>query len=36
MLVLGSGYISVYHRFNDVEDKWIVTLDGSNYSDDKY
>ncbi len=25
--------IAVYHRFNDVEDKWIVSLDGSNYSD---
>lgn len=27
--------IAVYHRFNDVEDKWIVSLDGSDYSDEK-
>lgn len=27
--------IAVYHRLNDVEDKWIVSLDGSNYSDDE-
>lgn len=27
--------IAVYHRFNDVEDKWIVSLDGLNISDDK-
>ena len=27
--------IAVYHRFNDVEDKWIVSLDGSNYSDEE-
>ena len=27
--------IAVYHRFNDVEDKWIVSLDGSDYSDDE-
>ena len=27
--------IAVYHRFNDEEDKWIVSLDGSNYSDDE-
>ena len=25
--------IAVYHRFNDVEDKWIVSLDGSDYTD---
>ena len=25
--------IAVYHRFNDVEDKWIVSLDGKDYSD---
>lgn len=25
--------IAVYHRFNDVEDKWIVSIDGSDYSD---
>ncbi len=24
--------IAVYHRFNDVEDKWIVTKDGKNFS----
>ena len=27
--------IAVYHRFNDVEDKWIVSLDGFDYSDDE-
>ena len=27
--------IAVYHRFNDVEDKWIVSLDGSYYSDEE-
>ena len=27
--------IAVYHRFNDTEDKWIVSLDGSDYSDDE-
>ena len=27
--------IAVYHRFDDVEDKWIVSLDGSDYSDDE-
>ena len=27
--------IAVYHRINDVEDKWIVSLDGSDYSDDE-
>ena len=27
--------IAVYHRLNDVEDKWIVSLDGSDYSDDE-
>ncbi len=26
--------IAIYHRFNDVEDKWIVSLDGSDYSDE--
>ncbi len=25
--------IAVYHRLNDCEDKWIVSLDGKNYSD---
>lgn len=25
--------IAVYHRFNDSEDKWIVSLNGSDYSD---
>jgi inorganic pyrophosphatase len=25
--------IAVYHRFNDVEDKWIVALDDRPYSD---
>ena len=27
--------IAVYHRFNDAEDKWIVSLDGSDYSDEE-
>lgn len=27
--------IAVYHRFNDTEDKWIVSLDGSDYSDEE-
>jgi inorganic pyrophosphatase len=27
--------IAVYHRFNDVENKWIVSLDGSDYSDEE-
>jgi len=27
--------IAVYHRFNDVEDKWIVSLDGIDYSDEE-
>ena len=25
--------IAVYHRFNDNDDKWIVSLDGRVYSD---
>lgn len=25
--------IAIYHRFNDKEDKWIVSLDGRNYTD---
>lgn len=27
--------IAVYHRFHDAEDKWIVSLDGSDYSDEE-
>lgn len=27
--------IKVFHRFNDVEDKWIVSLDGRDIPDDK-
>lgn len=27
--------IAVYHRLNDVEDKWIVSLDGADYSDEE-
>lgn len=27
--------IAVYHRFDDVEDKWIVSLDDSDYSDEE-
>ena len=26
--------IAVYHRMNDVEDKWIVSLDGTDYADE--
>lgn len=30
-----SGYvIAVYRRFDDVEDKWIVSMDGTDYSDE--
>ena len=27
--------IAIYHRFNDVEDKWIVSVDGKDYSDEE-
>lgn len=27
--------IAVYHRTNDNEDKWIVSLDGRNYTDEE-
>lgn len=27
--------IAVYHRLNDIEDKWIVSLDNKNYSDEE-
>ena len=27
--------IAVYHRFNDIEDKWIVSLDGTDYTDEE-
>lgn len=27
--------IAVYHRTNDTEDKWIVSLDGTNYTDEE-
>jgi hypothetical protein len=27
--------VAVYHRFDDVEDKWIVSLNGEDISDDK-
>lgn len=27
--------IAIYHRFNDVEDKWIVSLDGRDYPDEE-
>ena len=33
--VFEGKVIAVYRRFNDVEDKWIVSLDGSDYSDDE-
>lgn len=31
-----SGYvIAVYRRYDDVEDKWIVSIDGKDYSDEE-
>ena len=27
--------IAVYHRLDDVEDKWVVSLDGSDYHDEE-
>ncbi|MBR4451453.1 MAG: inorganic pyrophosphatase [Clostridia bacterium] len=27
--------IAIYHRLNDIEDKWIVSLDGMNYPDEE-
>ena len=27
--------IAVYHRINDIEDKWIVSINGENYSDEE-
>lgn len=27
--------IAIYHRFNDNEDKWIVSLDGRDYADEE-
>ena len=33
--VFEGKVIAVYRRFNDVKDKWIVSLDGSDYSDDE-
>lgn len=30
-----GSVIAVYHRINDHENKWIVSLDGSDYSDDE-
>lgn len=27
--------IAIYHRLDDVEDKWIVSLDGSDYTDEE-
>lgn len=27
--------IAIYHRFDDIEDKWIVSLDGSDYTDEE-
>jgi inorganic pyrophosphatase len=27
--------IAVYHRFDDVEDKWVVSLDDSDYADEE-
>ena len=33
--VFSGTVIAVYHRFHDVEDKWIVSLNGSDYPDDE-
>ncbi len=27
--------IAIYHRFNDAEDKWIVSFSGSDYSNEE-
>lgn len=27
--------IAVFHRINDIEDKWIVAIDGKDYSDEE-
>lgn len=27
--------IAIYHRTNDIEDKWIVSIDGRNHSDEE-
>lgn len=33
--VFEGKVIAVYHRTNDAEDKWIVSLDGADYSDEE-
>lgn len=30
-----GNVIAVYHRINDIEDKWIVSVDGKDYSDEE-
>ena len=35
LLTFEGKVIAVYHRFNDVEDKWIVSVDDSEYSDEE-
>ena len=36
LLQTDTGKVVVaYHRFDDVEDKWIVSLNGEDISDDK-
>ena len=35
METFAGKVIAVYHRFNDVEDKWIVSLDGRDYPDEE-
>ena len=35
LLTFEGKVIAVYHRFNDVEDKWIVSLDGRDFSDEE-
>jgi len=33
LVVFEGTVIAVVHRFNDIEDKWIVSKDGTNYTD---
>ena len=35
LLTFEGKVIAVYHRFDDAEDKWIISLDGRNYTDEE-
>ena len=35
LLTFEGKVIAVYHRYNDVEDKWIVSIDGRDFSDEE-